>query len=312
MIIFDLPYHLLDLTWDVEITRQFMDTFLKQVIAINNCPDYVVVLYHTMNMTSMLHEALADAHFQHMTPFFWHKTAHLTQTAVSSYTQSVECGTIAFKPSRDKCAWNASKDPRNRHNFIETPSVTTYLKDTNGEVINPCQKPPAISRWLVGNHCMPGSTVLVCGAGALGDVEGAVDAGCHVIAVEKDKHQFVQSGAHLVKMAEADAKQSEKEKKTTTETATKSTKGQAKKKSSKAEVKTSQVADQDKEGEPPCIECGEPLPVGYDATIICQHCDPQGPMHESCAQRGSNNMWYCTEHLTATLGLSSPSQTYES
>lgn len=314
MIIFDLPYNLLDLTWDVAITRAFMDNFLKQVIAINNCENYVVVLYHTMSMTSMLYDALSDAHFQHMTPFFWHKTDHLTQTPMSSYTQSVECGTIAFKGSRDKNAFNMSRDPRQRHNFIDTPSVTTYRRDDNKEVINPCQKPPALAKWLVSNHCQPGSTVLVCGAGALGEVEGAVEAGCHVVAVEADKHQFEQSGAHLVKMAEEDAKRNEPEDVNEEKSPTTSKKGKVEKKKATKQTKEATEEKPAEDTTPPnCIDCGNQLPPGYDKSIVCVVCNDGAPMHYACAQKGTNDQWFCTDHLTASLlDIGSPSQGVDS
>ena len=309
MALFDLMYGLLDLPWDIVPSKEFIATCLKQIMAINNKPSYVVVLYHTMPMTTVVHEALAEAHFQHFTPFFWHKTDHLTQTPVSSYTQSVECGTIAFKPSRDKCDWNVSKDPRERHNFIDTPSVTTYRKDAHGNIINQCQKPAAVGRWLFGNHCAPGSTVLVLGAGALGDVEGAVQVGCNVVAVEQDTDQFNASGAHLVKMAAEE----KFEYLNVPESSSSSSSTLSPKSKVSATIQDAKAAPEKPEvgnTAPDCIDCGDQLPIGYDETIVCVACDDAKPLHAECATQVQDGSWYCPSHMEIKAASSEVSQSY--
>jgi hypothetical protein len=310
MAVFDLMYGLLDLPWDTEPTKEFIETFLKQIMAINNKPSYVVVLYHTMPMTTMVHEALTEAHFQHLTPFFWHKTNHLTQTPVSSYTHSVECGTIAFKPSRDKCDWNVSKDPRERHNFIDTPAITTYRKDASGNIINQCQKPAALGRWLFGNHCAPGSTVLVLGAGALGDVEGAVHVGCNVVAVEQDPEQFNASGAHLVRMAAETSFEylnvPESSSSSSSTLAPTSNVSAPIQKSAKAAVAKSGVGNT----APDCIDCGVQLPAGYDETIFCHVCDNGRALHYACATRLQDGLWYCPSHMQTVAASQEESQSW--
>mgnify|MGYP002632424108 CR=1 FL=1 len=295
MVIFDLMYGLLNVNWDTKPDKAFIDGFLKQMMAIQLKPNYVVALYHTMPMTQMIHESLTEHHFQHLTPFFWHKTGHGTQTPVSSLTQSVECGTFAYRPSRDKVDWHVSKDPRERHNFIDTPSVTTYRKDANGVIINQCQKPPAVSKWFVENHCVPGSTVLVLGAGALGDVEGAVQAHCNVVAVEQDQSQFEASGVHLVKMAAVEPKEDENQTDVVVDGSSSSIVSES------VERRVQQPATQsDSQVEagntsPNCIDCGLQLAVGYDTNIACSRCDDPQTMHEDCAVKLDDGKWLCQE-----------------
>ena len=227
-------------------------------------------------------------------------------------------GTIAFMPDRTKCHWNMGNDPRERHNFIEHPAVTTYLKHPDGTVVNACQKPPELSRWFVGNHIKPGSNVLVIGAGAGGDVFGALEAGANVVAIEKDHQQFVSLGAELCKIAEEENVDEGNDEKMESDKKSKKGKSETNKpdtsdsihkvpKGKKSSNQTSAPAVL-----PDCIICGEIITEddvknGY----VCEACDKSRIVHKECLKKTANGRMACPSHAALQdSGAPEPSQTY--
>ncbi len=77
-------------------------------------------------------------------------------------------------------------------------------KDIDGQVVNPYQKPPELAAWLVSFLCIPGSTVLVIGAGAGGgEVLGALLRGCNVVGIENNKVQYNSLHRHLLQVKDS-------------------------------------------------------------------------------------------------------------
>ena len=212
VIIFDLPYNILGEKWEFQITPEFMLSFLQQLVAATKAESSVLILWHKPADTQIVLTAL-DHHsvpYKQANHIYWWKTAeHAPPIPVSCYASSCEMATIAYAPDRTHCNWNMGLNPRDRQNFIATPSVTKYLKHPNGDTVNPCQKPPALAKWLIGNHIKPGSNVLICGAGAGGEVMGAIAAGANVVAVENDIVQFNALGAELCRLADEELKAKE-------------------------------------------------------------------------------------------------------
>ena len=188
--IFDLPYGVTNESWDTVLSDVKLDRIFKQFIAQNSSTTSFFFAWHTPTMSQQVAAIMGQNGFQESQNLFWHKSGHYTQSPATSYTSSVEMGTLGFKPHRTKVPFNMPTEPRQRHNFIEWPAVTTYEKDEDGNRVNPCQKPAGLSKWIVGNHCPPGSTVLIIGAGAGGDIKGALEADVNVVAVESDPRQF--------------------------------------------------------------------------------------------------------------------------
>ena len=170
----------------------------------NKAEKYAIFLWHTPKQTAMYLESLAEAKFSDATHLYWHKTEHgVHGTPVSQFTSSVEMGTLAFFPSRGEVTVNLNVDPRLRHNFIECPGLTKKYKDTTGQVVNPSQKPHELAAWLVVSMCIPGSTVLVIGAGAGGgEVLGALSKNCNVVCLENNVTQFDGLFRHLLQVKE--------------------------------------------------------------------------------------------------------------
>ena len=142
LVIFDLPYNVLpDIPWEFQITVAFLRKVIKQVLAVNDSDSWVIALMHKPLDSHIVFQALTESGcFQQMQHFFWHQQEQSSPTPVSSYTNSVQMGTIGFVPERTKVRWNVSKDPRRRHNFIACPSVTALHRDEEKKVIKPLPK----------------------------------------------------------------------------------------------------------------------------------------------------------------------------
>ena len=154
MLYFDAPYGLLheEHNWDQQITVIDGTNILKQFLASQNSEECVIFWWHKPTDSQIVQDIFTSGVYQESQHLFWYKPSHYTQTPVSSYTSTVEVGTIAFKPSRQQCAWNMPLNPRARHNLQKLPPVTKYARDSSGNVINPCQKPPALSKTIISNH----------------------------------------------------------------------------------------------------------------------------------------------------------------
>ena len=99
---------------------------------------------------------------------------------------------LRYFPGPSSCRIKLDTDPRKRPNVFTCKSVTKYTKDSDGVVLNACQKPHELSQWLFDNHCMPGEYICNIGPGSGGDILGALMNGNSVVAVESDKHQWEQ------------------------------------------------------------------------------------------------------------------------
>ena len=223
-----------------------------------------------------------------LTQFYWYKgREHQTKTPVSSYTNSVEMGTIGFRPDRSRCSWQMGNDPRNRQNHFECKGVTKYFKDEDGTIINPCQKPPELMRWLCGNHLPAGSRVLILGAGSGGDIIGAVQSCCNVVAVELNTHQFECLKTTLVKYS------------TLAETSVAhgtSSANRVEDEASSLNVSTSTQGDEDddEQHKSVCPECGISFPLAeINPRRVCSQCVAPAPLHENCAEAMSDGTWLC-------------------
>ena len=205
----DTPYGITQEAWDTAWTAKDLDVILKQIAAQNSAKSWAVFFWHTAYDTQKFMDALKANNYTEAQQFVWHKTNHATPgTSVNGATSSWEIGTLAFYPSRVKCNINNSLNPTERHNFLEFPQLTRRYKDTAGQVANPCQKPQQVASWIIEKVAMPGSTVLVLGPGAGGgEVLGALNKGCNVVAVEKNEYQFTNLHTHLLMVKQKLAKQ---------------------------------------------------------------------------------------------------------
>jgi hypothetical protein len=288
-VFFDAPYNELKCNWEYQITEDILVRILKQIQAVHLGDWQICAIMHKPTDTPIVMSALEKQGYCQMNQFYWYKgKEHQTKTPVSSYTSSVEIGTIGFLPDRSKCKWFMGTDPRKRQNHFEFKGVTKYYKYDNGEIVNPCQKPPELLRWLCGNHLSVGSTVLVLGSGSGADVIGATQSCCNVVTVERDQKQFDRLQTTLVKYASLnEAVQQEAE---TDEKEGSSATGEA-------NVEGADDASGEEEDTPPssvCPECTGKLVHDEDSVrILCSQCVAPAPLHKNCAREMPDGTWLC-------------------
>lgn len=295
---FDMPYDKIpDTTWDEQPTQESIVEILKQVDAINSNPNVPIFLMHKPADAGVVWAALEERGFKHITPWYWHKTDHQGQTPTVTWTSSVEQGVVAYQGNRQVIYSKFDMDPRKRHNFIEMKSVTTLARDDNGAIVNVTEKPPGLAKWLFEHHCLPGSTVLIIGAGAGGCTYGATLAGCNVVAVEQDEAQFKALQRILVARQEAELKEMASRNPSPAKPAKKS-----KRATNTVEQGRAAAGEEVKEEggdagqNPKCVDCGEAIaPGGYDPTRVCSQCTKfVGPLHENCAVKFQGEWWCAT------------------
>jgi hypothetical protein len=295
LVVFDSPYAKTQETWDVLVSNNKMSQILKQMQASQNATEYVVLIWHDATQCMNIHEVLYAHAFKELSNFYWVKENHHTPTPLS-YTNVVEQATLGYYPHRAKCGNNMDMNPRLRGNVADMPAVTRYHKDSTGVTINPCQKPPALFQEFCHRHCPPGSTVLVIGAGAGGEVIGGILAGCNVVAVELDKRQYDGLQKILLDYNEwwtTEQNKEEVEKDVGTDT---------KEEGSVADTasQAGSVAQPEEASFTPvkCASCGVEM-VSTEPQFQCTHesCEPHNVFHAKCVQLDEQQQWVCNDHV---------------
>ena len=295
---FDTPYNVLDYPWDHQITKQELVNILSQfgVSQRTHNNPCVVVMYHKPRDTDIVMSAMESCQYQEFEHIFWYKTeSHAAPTPVKSYTNSVEMMTLGFFPAKNKCHWNVPKDPRYRQNLLVAKSPD-YVKERNGQVLNQSQKPRELMKEIVVNHVPMGGHVLVVGAGAGGDVLGALNAQVNVVAVENDEHQFNFLKTTLEKelqlaSEETEVKAAETDEKKGADPRTESESAVSIQQNKGAQTGTTTVAATK------CFDCGSATAPTGDLRRECVQCDIKGPLCAECSiQLPGSEDWLCHEH----------------
>ena len=268
------------MSWDHQLTWDEFSDILKQVDVLQKAEKYCVIFWHKPDDTHIIRDVLEKRSYKELTHFYWHKTGHYTPTPTFTYTSSMEMCTIAYTPNRKECPQNLPLDPRKRHNFVDMPAVSVYMKHDDGTVINECQKPVELAKLLISNHISPGGNVLVLGTGAGGEVMGAVAAQCNVVGVEKDPKQFKGLVANLIKQRNVEIAAEEKkvlkeneedQEESDSQQTESSANNQPSLSEESGEVETKQI----------CKECaGEIKDPDYDYT--CANCPGHPVFHPNC------------------------------
>ena len=247
-----------------------------------------------------------------MQHLYWYKgREHTAPAQVRSYVNAVEMMTIGFFPNKSTAGWSVNKDPRKRHNFIQQSGPRSYVKTISGEVLNQAQKPRFLMNKIVSEHVPLGGNVLVVGAGAGGDVMGALDAGCNVVAVESNKLQYSYLQATLQKEVERlgahddDAQQAaEEEEEQETQMSAGQLSQQPQHSLSNSSAAESVLLD--------CVDCGEQTAPSGVLQRVCYKCDIQGPLCANCSvQEIGKDEWLCQSHAPADQQNTQPSETVQ-
>jgi hypothetical protein len=200
-LIFDSPYGILKEEWDVELSYQDWMTVFSNFQAGNNQMNWTAAIWVNWKRNEGLIKAMEDSNYKEITPVIWYKENQTVSGANTSFTNSTELLVVGrhFQSkstnSDSDIRWSENY-PRNRHNFFQGPTKSTYSKDQDGEKINSCEKPSYTIKFFLDKFVHAGQNVVVCGGGAGGEVRGCIEYGCHVSVIEPDKRQYL----HLCKM----------------------------------------------------------------------------------------------------------------
>ena len=187
--------------WDAEAhTEGELDHVFKSFCLVNkHTPFHTAVIWCDYRHLAMVEKALEGAAYAHIQPIFWYKCEQNQQLAAHLRVPAVEVGLIAFHGTVTNFTpyIDVPMDLYDRHNIVIGPGQRTYLRTAEGAVINPCQKPPYLAEYFGQHYCQPDSNAVVLGSGAGGDVQGLMNAGLKVHAIELDPKQSNAMMAHL-------------------------------------------------------------------------------------------------------------------
>ena len=314
LVMFDMPWGMMDQPWDVQMTSQELVNIIRQVGVCQDHLDnnFTFVLWHQSSDTKMVRDALQSENYKNITDFYWHKEGHKGNQIQRALTPAVECATIAHYRSLGECdVRNMHADPRYRHNLITVPHITSFALDASQQKINAAEKPRALAKFFVDHYCPVGGNVLVIGAGAGGEVFGSLDGGANVVAVERDTVQFNAFAATATKKIQAEydrmseqAQIEDKDDDTSTSVSQSSAVAAAgPKQGAQLQLSRSEPLAAEKE----CNICSAALsPADIERNIQCDICQFKGPLCPSHRfQDPSSHVWYCQEHQGAIHNSSS-------
>jgi hypothetical protein len=151
---------------------------------------WVMVWCHWSQMGEVA-QVFESQGLKNISPGTWHKSGQNYAGGVGIRTSSCEWWMEGRKYiNRNDLTTHFSKNPTERHNFYEGPPLRVFRKNADGEAINQHQKPPEPTMYAMAPFVAAGTNVLVCCAGAGGEVVAALKLGCNVVCVEKDQVQF--------------------------------------------------------------------------------------------------------------------------
>jgi hypothetical protein len=187
-----MPFGLKTAHWDEKApTGEELDTMKKHLDAVmeGNVP-HIIVLHAHWKALHVPADFL-ERHDYKVSPVVWHKTDQNVVGDPTDLTFSWETFVIGIKKSNNKAdnRSNLSRNPTQRHNYVEGPVIHTMRKDATGQPINPHEKPDYVSAWVADRWTVPHDWVIVVGGGAGGDARGFVRSGCNVVILENDPIQ---------------------------------------------------------------------------------------------------------------------------
>ena len=201
MIYWDMKFGKSYADWDAEPHSEGeLEHVLKTFCLVNKHTYFhVAVIWCDYRQVAMVEKALESASYNHIQPIYWYKVEQNQQLAAHLRVPAVEVGLIAFhgQVTAFSSYINVPMDLYDRHNIVLGPGQRTYIRNTEGVVVNPCQKPPYLAEYFGQQYCQPHANVVVLGSGAGGDVQGLMNAGLKVHAIEQDQKQSTAMMAHL-------------------------------------------------------------------------------------------------------------------
>lgn len=195
----DTNYGMRRASWDQEaMTEEGLNKLLQGFKTVTTATFHTVVLYVSLPMVGMAEKALLANNYVHVQFLPWFKVGqNLTGPSFVLIPSVGEVLVIAMSGASQaelcKKYFDWAKDPLRRPNLLVAPTVAKRKVDGLGTIINQHEKPSSLMSYLGPKVCVEGTTALVAGSGAFGDVMGLMAAGISCYAVENDPAQFKQT-----------------------------------------------------------------------------------------------------------------------
>jgi hypothetical protein len=203
--------------WDKEATsKDELETVLAQFKAIDRSDSCTVVLWCHWRDMGLVEDVLKRSNYgSEIAPVCWYKDNQNVQGPSHRWTYSWEVCLIGRKLGSSKGADRVVMDanPLKRHNLIGGPTMRNYKMQTATDPskrVNAYEKPPYLMEELCAMYSKANEWVLVVGAGAGGEVFGAINMWANVVAVERDAMQVKYLKGNILVH---DAKRQEEERK---------------------------------------------------------------------------------------------------
>ena len=244
LLIWDTPYGIGHEEWDTApLTEEEIKSVLTQFKAVNSRDSFHLFFWVHWNQLALYSDCLSNAGYSSITPVCWYKNDQNVVGPPGNWTHAFEIGIHAvYRGSSGNALINyMSANPLERHNIIIGPNLHKYYIHDDTKRVNAHQKPDYLMQNICTKFCRPGEHVVVLGAGAGGEVRGALRAGCSVFAMEKDQRQFTWLCQHLLTLDTILAQEIEAEKK---------------KRAAQGLGDDDDEEDGDSSGQPSCPSCG--------------------------------------------------------
>ena len=187
--------------WDSEAhTEGELQHVLKTFGLVNkHTPFHVAVIWFDVRQYPVVEASLEAAGYNNLQAFYWYKAEQNQACPVHLRVPAVEVGIIAFHGTVTNYSAfiDLPTDLFDRHNILVGPGQRTYVKTSEGSTVNVCQKPAYLAEYFGTHYCQPHANVVVLGSGAGGDVQGLMNSGLKVHAIEQDAKQAQAMMANL-------------------------------------------------------------------------------------------------------------------
>ena len=185
----DLPYGLGMAHWDQKWNKDDINALVAGFMAATTPKVYTIALFVDWSQLGTVKKVFERYGLRDVMPYVWYKENH-NKLGGLHFLSACEYMIIGHYPNAVECTYVADPNPVERHNFLSSPPLRTLHKYPTGDVVNPCEKPPAVWKRVVSAYCPVGGQVLDVCAGAGGDLRACIELGINTVAVELDPVQF--------------------------------------------------------------------------------------------------------------------------
>ena len=190
----DMPYGHDIADWDSAATTPAqLKQILKEEQSINtNDKPRVFIGWCDRTMRHQYEKVFPQVNWNGFATISWVKP-NVNLKGVKRFMPSTEHGFVAFRPNQSSVDWQYDDpNPLKRPDFVVMNHVPECdkVKDQEGKVVNPCEKPTGLFRHWMQMFAKAGQWVLIIGFGSGSEVVAAVRMGLNVVCLESDKRQF--------------------------------------------------------------------------------------------------------------------------